>query len=59
MNGRIIRSSVIILTLVIAGGAWAPAQAPGVDVKFPFVAAGKTLTPARIPSMSPRTATWS
>jgi len=43
MNGRFIRSSVIILALVIAGGAWASAQAPGVNVKFPFVAAGKTL----------------
>ena len=43
MNGRFIRSSVIILALVIAGGAWAYAQAPGVNVKFPFVAAGKTL----------------
>ncbi|MFO7693105.1 MAG: hypothetical protein R6V57_08485 [Vicinamibacterales bacterium] len=44
MNGRIIRSSVIILALVIAGGAWASAQAPGVNVKFSFVAAGKTLS---------------
>ena len=42
MNGRFIRSSVIILALIIAGGAWASAQAPGVDVKFSFVAAGKT-----------------
>ncbi len=44
MNGRFIRSSVIILALVIAGGAWAHAQAPGVNVKFSFVAAGKTLS---------------
>ena len=44
MNGRFIRSSVIVLTLVIAGGVWASAQAPGVNVKFPFVAAGKTLS---------------
>ena len=43
MNGRFIRSSVIVLALTIAGGAWAYAQAPGVNVKFPFVAAGKTL----------------
>ena len=43
MNGRFIRSSVIVLALAIAGGAWAYAQAPGVNVKFPFVAAGKTL----------------
>ena len=43
MNGRFIRSSVIVLALTIAGGVWAYAQAPGVNVKFPFVAAGKTL----------------
>ena len=43
MNGRFFRSSVIILALILAGGTWAYAQAPSVNIKFPFVAAGKTL----------------
>ena len=43
MNGRLTRSLVLALALTLAGGAWAHAQAPSVDVKFPFVAAGKTL----------------
>ncbi len=43
MNGRFFRSSVIILALILAGGVWAHAQAPSVNIKFPFVAAGKTL----------------
>ena len=44
MNGRLIRTCVIILALILVGGAWAYAQAPGVTVKFPFVAAGKTFS---------------
>ena len=44
MNGRLIRTCVIILALVLVGGTWAYAQAPSVTVKFPFVAAGKTLS---------------
>jgi hypothetical protein len=43
MNGRIIRSVVIVVALLLAGGAWAHAQAPTVSVGFTFVAAGKTL----------------
>jgi hypothetical protein len=43
MNGRTIRSFVILVALVFAGGAWAHAQAPTVNIDFAFVAAGKTL----------------
>ncbi|MGE5199511.1 MAG: hypothetical protein ACM3H9_07705 [Rhodospirillaceae bacterium] len=43
MNGRTIRSFVILVALILAGGAWAHAQAPTVNIDFPFVAAGKTL----------------
>jgi hypothetical protein len=43
MNGRIIRSLVIVVALILAGSAWAQAQAPGVNVDFKFIAAGKTL----------------
>lgn len=45
MNGRIIRTGVFIVALILAGGVWAQAQAQTVDVKFRFVAAGKTMEP--------------
>ncbi len=45
MNGRIIRTGVVIIALILAGGLWAQAQAQTVDVKFRFVAAGKTFEP--------------
>ena len=43
MFGRIIRTVVIITIVVLASAAWAQAQAPVVDIKFGFVAGGKTL----------------
>ena len=43
MNGRLFRTCVIVLTLILVVGTWAYAQAPSVNIKFPFVAAGKTL----------------
>jgi len=43
MNGRFIRTTVILVALVLAGGAWAHAQPPVVKVGFPFLAAGRTL----------------
>ena len=43
MNGRIIRSSIVAVALVLAGSAWAQAQAPIVKIGFTFVAGGKTL----------------
>ncbi len=45
MNGRIIRTGVVIVALILAGGLWAQAQAQTVNVKFRFVAAGKTFEP--------------
>jgi hypothetical protein len=46
MNGRVIRNGVIIAALILAGGAWAQAQAqaPSVHIGFSFVAASKMLT---------------
>lgn len=43
MNGRLIRSTIVIVALILAGGTWAQAQAPSVNVGFRFVAAGKML----------------
>ena len=43
MNGRILRIGVILVALFLAGGAWAQAQATGVNIGFRFVAAGKTM----------------
>jgi len=47
MNRRRIHTLVIVAALILAGGAWAQAQAQAhrVKVDFPFVAAGKTMTP--------------
>ncbi len=45
MNGRIIRTGVVIVALILAGGLWAQAQAQTVNVKFRFVAAGQTFEP--------------
>ena len=43
MNGRSIRRGAIIIVLILAGGVWTQAQASIVDIRFRFVAAGKTL----------------
>jgi hypothetical protein len=43
MNGRFIRTTIIVVALFLAGSAWAAAQAPSVNVEFRFVAAGKTM----------------
>ena len=43
MNRRCIRTLVFVAALLLAGGTWAQAQSPTVDVDFSFVAAGKTL----------------
>jgi hypothetical protein len=45
MNRRCSHALVIVAALILAGGAWAQAQAHRVKVDFPFVAAGKALTP--------------
>jgi hypothetical protein len=47
MNRRRSHVLVIVAALILAGGAWAQAQAQAhrVKVDFPFVAAGKALTP--------------
>lgn len=42
MNGRILRGALIIVALILAGGTWTQAQAQSVDIRFGFVAAGKT-----------------
>ena len=43
MNRRCFRTLVVAAALMLAGFAWAQAQAPGVDIDFTFIAAGKTL----------------
>ena len=43
MNRRRFRALVVAAVLMLAGSAWAQAQAPGVDIDFKFIAAGKTL----------------
>ena len=43
MNGRVLSHSRHRPALILAGAAWAYAQAPSVNIEFRFVAAGKTL----------------
>ena len=43
MNRRRFRALVVAAVLMLAGSAWAQAQAPGVNIDFKFIAAGKTL----------------
>ena len=43
MKGRFFRCSVIVVALILAGGAWAGAQASTVSIGFKFVVAGKTM----------------
>jgi hypothetical protein len=42
MKSHIVHNCVVIAALILAGGAWAQAQAPSVQIGFKFVAAGKT-----------------
>jgi hypothetical protein len=43
MNRRRFRTFLVAAALILAGSAWAQAQAPSLNVGFKFVAAGKTL----------------
>jgi hypothetical protein len=43
MTGRVVRSCVIAVALVLAAATWAQAQAPSVNISFKFIAAGKVL----------------
>ena len=43
MNRRRFRALVVAAVLMLAGSAWAQAQAPGVNIDYKFIAAGKTL----------------
>jgi hypothetical protein len=43
MNGRIIRSGIVIAALLVAGGAWAQSQSSSVNIGFPFVVGDKTM----------------
>jgi hypothetical protein len=43
VNVRVIRASIVLVTLILVGAGWAQAESSKVQIKFKFVAAGKML----------------